>query len=88
MINSPEWHNLLNEGKNVVYNNININSVSNSTHQASNTDGWDVYRSDTVAILNSVIVNDDDCVSFKPSESTCQSEWRLFLNHVAQILRT
>lgn len=70
MINSPEWHNLLNEGKNVVYNNININSVSNSTHQASNTDGWDVYRSDTVSILNSVIVNDDDCVSFKPSESS------------------
>jgi galacturan 1,4-alpha-galacturonidase len=69
MINSPEWHNLVNEGQNIVYNNINLNSVSTSANQASNTDGWDVYRSDNVAILNSVIVNDDDCVSFKPNST-------------------
>ncbi|KAF8911603.1 pectin lyase fold/virulence factor [Gymnopilus junonius] len=67
MINSPEWHNLVNEGQNVVFNNINISSLSTSSHGAANTDGWDVYRSDNVAILNSVIVNDDDCVSFKPN---------------------
>jgi galacturan 1,4-alpha-galacturonidase len=69
MINSPEWHNLVNEGQNVVFNNMNLNSVSTSANQASNTDGWDVYRSDNVAILNSVIVNDDDCVSFKPNST-------------------
>ncbi|KAF8161358.1 glycoside hydrolase family 28 protein [Crassisporium funariophilum] len=67
MINGPEWHNLVNEGQNVVYNNINIHAVSNSTHGASNTDGWNVYRSDNVAITNSVIVNGDDCVAFKPN---------------------
>ncbi|PPQ93854.1 hypothetical protein CVT25_013563 [Psilocybe cyanescens] len=67
MINSPEWHNLVNEGQNVVYNNININAISNSTHGAANTDGWNVYRSDSVSILNSVIVNGDDCVAFKPN---------------------
>jgi galacturan 1,4-alpha-galacturonidase len=67
MINSPEWHNLVNEGQNVVYNNITLNSVSTSSNQASNTDGWDIYRSDNVSILNSIIVNDDDCVSFKPN---------------------
>ncbi|TFK44960.1 glycoside hydrolase family 28 protein [Crucibulum laeve] len=67
MINSPEWHNLVNEGKNVVYNKINIHAVSNSSHFASNTDGWNVYRSDNVVISNSVIVNGDDCVAFKPN---------------------
>lgn len=68
MLNSPEWHNLVNEGKNIVYNDINIHAVSNSSHGAANTDGWNVYRSDTVSIINSVIVNGDDCVAFKPSE--------------------
>ncbi|KAF9478122.1 glycoside hydrolase family 28 protein [Pholiota conissans] len=67
MLNSPEWNNLVNEGKNVVYNNINIHAVSNSSHNAANTDGWNVYRSDNIQILNSVIVNGDDCVAFKPN---------------------
>lgn len=58
----------VNEGQNVVYNNINIHAVSTSTQKAANTDGWNVYRSDNVAILNSVIVNGDDCVAFKPSQ--------------------
>ncbi|KAF9012593.1 glycoside hydrolase family 28 protein [Cyathus striatus] len=67
MVNSPEWHNLVNEGTDVIYNNININAVSNSSHSAKNTDGWNVYRSDRVTISNSVIVNGDDCVAFKPN---------------------
>jgi len=67
MVNGPEWHNLVNEGQNVVYNNININAVSNSSHGPANTDGWNVYRSDSVTIKNSVIVNGDDCVAFKPN---------------------
>ncbi|KAJ7037716.1 glycoside hydrolase family 28 protein [Mycena alexandri] len=65
MLNSPEWFNLVNEGKNVTYSNITINAASTSSHGASNTDGWDVYRSDQVVIKNSVINNGDDCVSFK-----------------------
>jgi galacturan 1,4-alpha-galacturonidase len=83
MINGPEWHNLVrlfwfygaishspfqvNEGQNVVYNNIQINAGSTSKNTAKNTDGWNVYRSDNVTIMNSVIVNGDDCVAFKPS---------------------
>ncbi|KAJ7043092.1 pectin lyase fold/virulence factor [Mycena alexandri] len=65
MINSPEWFNLVNEGKNVTFDNIHINAVSTSTHGPSNTDGWDIYRSDQVTIKNSHINNGDDCVSFK-----------------------
>ncbi|KAF7305135.1 Protein kinase domain-containing protein [Mycena kentingensis (nom. inval.)] len=67
MINSPEWFNLVNEGTNVLYDNINIHAASTSTHFISNTDGWNVYRSDQVTIQNSVIVNGDDCVAFKPN---------------------
>ncbi|KAJ6546980.1 pectin lyase fold/virulence factor [Mycena capillaripes] len=73
MINSPEWFNLVNEGKNVTYDNIHINAVSTSTHGASNTDGWDVYRSDQVTIKNSIINNGDDCVSFKSSSEFTDS---------------
>ncbi|KAJ7771601.1 glycoside hydrolase family 28 protein [Mycena metata] len=69
MINSPEWFNLVNEGQNVVFDNIHINAVSTSTHGPDNTDGWDIYRSDQVTIKNSHINNGDDCVSFKPNST-------------------
>ena len=32
-------------------------------------DGWDLYRSDSIIIQNSVVSNDDDCVSFKPNST-------------------
>ncbi|THU91397.1 pectin lyase-like protein [Dendrothele bispora CBS 962.96] len=67
MINSPEWHNLVNEGKNVVYSNITIHAESTSDNNPANTDGWNVYRSDNVIIKDSNIVNGDDCVAFKPN---------------------
>ncbi|CAK5269854.1 unnamed protein product [Mycena citricolor] len=67
MINSPEWFNFVNEGKNVTFNNVNLTAVSTSKNGAVNTDGWDIYRSDTVTIKNSFINNGDDCVSFKPN---------------------
>lgn len=58
----------VNEAHGVVYNNIHINAASTSSHKPANTDGWNVYRSDNVTIKNSVILNGDDCVAFKPSE--------------------
>jgi polygalacturonase len=67
IVQSPEWNNLVWQSKNVLYDNININAKSTSSHGAANTDGWNVYQSDTVTIQNSVIVNGDDCVAFKPS---------------------
>ena len=67
MINSPEWFNLAHSSKNVTYANINIMAKSSSDNDAKNTDGWDIYRTDQVVIKDSMIVNGDDCVSFKPS---------------------
>ncbi|KAF9047506.1 glycoside hydrolase family 28 protein [Panaeolus papilionaceus] len=74
MVNGPEWHNLVNEGQRVVYDNINIKAASTSSTSAKNTDGWNIYRSDDVAILNSVIVNGDDCVAFKPNATNVRVE--------------
>ncbi|KAJ7593776.1 glycoside hydrolase family 28 protein [Mycena floridula] len=69
MINSPNWFNFVNEGQNVLFDNITINAASTSTEGAKNTDGWDTYRSDNVVISNSIINNGDDCVSFKPNST-------------------
>ncbi|KAL2813832.1 pectin lyase fold/virulence factor [Aspergillus granulosus] len=37
---------------------------------AKNTDGWDTFRSSNIVIQNSVTVNPDDCVSFKPNSTS------------------
>ncbi|KAL0955744.1 hypothetical protein HGRIS_001959 [Hohenbuehelia grisea] len=67
MINSPEWFNLINEGQNIVYDNLTIDARSTSKNDIKNTDGWNVYRSNNVTIKNSNINNGDDCVAFKPN---------------------
>jgi len=66
---SPEYYHFVANASNVVWNNIDIAGQSTSSHKASNTDGWDTYRSCDLLIQNSVIVNGDDCVSFKPNTS-------------------
>ncbi|KAJ7505741.1 pectin lyase fold/virulence factor [Mycena galericulata] len=67
MLNSPEWFNFINEGKNVTFANVALRAASTSANGPSNTDGWDVYRSDQITLRDSVIDNGDDCVSFKPN---------------------
>ncbi|KAJ7444125.1 pectin lyase fold/virulence factor [Mycena galericulata] len=67
MLNSPEWFNFVNEGKNVTFANVSLRAASTSANGPSNTDGWDVYRRDQVTLRDSVIDNGDDCVSFKPN---------------------
>ncbi|TDL23426.1 glycoside hydrolase family 28 protein [Rickenella mellea] len=67
MVNPPEWFNFVNEGTDITYNNLNLSAVSTNSNPAKNTDGWDIYRSDTVKITNCNINNGDDCVAFKPN---------------------
>ncbi|TDL18020.1 glycoside hydrolase family 28 protein [Rickenella mellea] len=69
MMNSPQWFNFVNEGKHVVFQSINISSVSTNANRNKNTDGWNTYRSNDVTIKNSVINNGDDCVAFKPNST-------------------
>ena len=71
MINSPERFNLVHTSQNVTYSNIHLNATATTPNTTNaNTDGWDIYRSDQVIIKDSVIINGDDCVSFKPSQSS------------------
>ncbi|KAI9566591.1 pectin lyase fold/virulence factor [Boletus coccyginus] len=66
-IGSPSWNNFVYQSTNVTYRRMTISSISYSSNPAKNSDGWDVYRSSYVTIEDSVIHNDDDCVSFKPN---------------------
>jgi len=68
-IGSPFWNNFVYGSSNVEYKNINISTTSFSSAAPSNSDGWDIYRSDHVTIRDSVIHNEDDCVSFKPNST-------------------
>ncbi|KAN0078074.1 polygalacturonase [Tylopilus felleus] len=66
-IGSPFWNNFVYQFTNVTYRRMNISSTSYSSNPATNSDGWDIYRSSYVTIEDSTIYNDDDCVSFKPN---------------------
>ncbi|CAK7236998.1 hypothetical protein SBRCBS47491_009827 [Sporothrix bragantina] len=60
MRNPPGWFNFISNSTNVIITDMNL----------TNTDGWDTYRSSNIVIQNSVIVNTDDCVSFKPNSTS------------------
>ncbi|KAI0763430.1 pectin lyase-like protein [Trametes elegans] len=68
-IGSPFWNNFVYQSTNVTYRNIHIRSQSYSSSPTANSDGWDIYRSSHVNIRDSVVINDDDCVSFKPNST-------------------
>ncbi|OKL62514.1 Exopolygalacturonase X-1 [Talaromyces atroroseus] len=67
--NSPSWFHLVANSSNVLFDGLDISGKSTSVNPAKNTDGWDTYRSENIVIQNSVINNDDDCVSFKPNST-------------------
>ncbi|KAH8908026.1 polygalacturonase [Coniochaeta sp. PMI_546] len=69
MRNSPNWFNLIANSSDIIVSDLDIKVGSTSKNPAKNTDGWDVYRSDSVVIQDSVINNGDDCVSFKPNST-------------------
>ncbi|KAK5656940.1 hypothetical protein OQA88_3462 [Cercophora sp. LCS_1] len=66
---SPQYYHFVANASNVVFDAIDIAGASVSRNTAKNTDGWDTYRSRDVTIMNSVINNSDDCVSFKPNST-------------------
>ncbi|KAF7715377.1 Galacturan 1,4-alpha-galacturonidase [Penicillium ucsense] len=66
---SPQWYNFVANSSDVLFEGIDIRGYSKSSHEAKNTDGWDIYRSNNIVIQDSVINNGDDCVSFKPNST-------------------
>lgn len=60
------FHSATGGSSNVAYTDITLSAVSTSDNAAKNTDGWDIGESTHVTINNASVVNDDDCVAFKP----------------------
>lgn len=63
------FHSCNDDSTNVQYNNISLYAVSSSDNVAQNTDGWDIGPATYVIINGANVVNDDDCVAFKPGAS-------------------
>ncbi|KAF3764846.1 family 28 glycoside hydrolase, partial [Cryphonectria parasitica EP155] len=68
-VNPPNWFNLIANSSDVTISNLNLSAVWSTGDETPNTDGWDIYRSDSVVVQDSKINNGDDCVSFKPNST-------------------
>ncbi|KUI58120.1 Endo-xylogalacturonan hydrolase A [Cytospora mali] len=60
------FHSSTGGSTNVAYTNVRMDATSKSSNPAKNTDGWDIGDSTYVTINGATVVNDDDCVAFKP----------------------
>lgn len=66
---APQWFNLIANSSDVIVTNMDLSAVWSTGEDTPNSDGWDIYRSDSVVLQNSYINNGDDCVSFKPNST-------------------
>lgn len=65
--NAPNvFHSSTGGSSNVAYTNITLSAISTSDNEPKNTDGWDIGQSTYVTINGASVLNDDDCVAFKP----------------------
>ncbi|PWY70749.1 endo-xylogalacturonan hydrolase A [Aspergillus eucalypticola CBS 122712] len=68
--NPPNVFNSVKGGAtNVVFSNLKMDANSKSDNPPKNTDGFDIGESTYVTITEVTVVNDDDCVAFKPSSN-------------------
>ncbi|KAL4868444.1 hypothetical protein BDV12DRAFT_209246 [Aspergillus spectabilis] len=70
----PYWSAAMKEDSTVerpiLFGTDGLHHATISETPAHNTDGWDTYRSSKIVIQDSVIINTDDCVSFKPNSTS------------------
>lgn len=69
MRNTPNWFNIIANSTDILISNMDLRVESLDGVKIANSDGWDTYRSDRVVIQDSVVLNTDDCVSFKPNST-------------------
>lgn len=50
----------------VTFSHLKMDATSKSTNEPKNTDGFDIGASTDVTISDVTVLNDDDCVAFKP----------------------
>ncbi|KAJ4393006.1 hypothetical protein N0V93_002210 [Gnomoniopsis smithogilvyi] len=68
-VNPPNWFNLIANSSDVVVSGLNLSAVWSTGEETPNSDGWDIYRSDSIVLQDSIVNNGDDCVSFKPNST-------------------
>ncbi|KAI1260938.1 glycoside hydrolase family 28 protein [Xylariaceae sp. FL1019] len=65
--NAPNvFHSVSGSATGVSYIDVTLTAVSKSSNLPKNTDGWDIGASTYVSITGAEVINDDDCVAFKP----------------------
>ncbi|ORY61546.1 pectin lyase fold/virulence factor [Pseudomassariella vexata] len=72
MRNTPAWFNLIANSTDILISDMELQAKDTQSENGvkiANSDGWDIYRSDRIVIQNSVVLNTDDCVSFKPNST-------------------
>ncbi|KAJ4992889.1 exopolygalacturonase [Stagonosporopsis vannaccii] len=69
MRNPPHWFNIIANSSDILISNMDLEAKSLDNVQIANSDGWDTYRSDRIVIQDSIVLNTDDCVSFKPNST-------------------
>ncbi|THZ08150.1 pectin lyase-like protein [Aureobasidium pullulans] len=70
MINPPNvFHSVKGNALNIAYSNLNMSAVSTSKNLPKNTDGFDIGASTYVTLTDITVLNDDDCVAFKPGSN-------------------
>ncbi|KAL0059798.1 hypothetical protein AAF712_013439 [Marasmius tenuissimus] len=54
---------------NILYRSLNLNATPKDGATPKNTDGFDVVKATFVTIADTKVINQDDCVAFKPGSS-------------------
>lgn len=68
--NAPNvFHSVGGSSTGIQFIDVSLSAVSKSANPAANTDGWDIGASSYVTITGATVINDDDCVAFKPGSN-------------------
>ncbi|KAI0967731.1 glycoside hydrolase family 28 protein [Xylaria arbuscula] len=66
-INAPNvFHSARGDSSDIQYIDVSLSAKSTSDNLPKNTDGWDIGPASYVTISGATVINDDDCVAFKP----------------------
>lgn len=80
MVQSQMWTVVIMWSKDVLLNNIYINSTSHNSQPALNTDGVDTLYSDNITFRNMYIRNGDDAIAIKGNSNNILVEDSTFDN--------
>ncbi|KAF5378926.1 hypothetical protein D9757_008741 [Collybiopsis confluens] len=68
-VQSQYWTMVVKNSQDILLENIYVNSTSNSSVPARNTDGVNTFFSDKITFKNWTVTNGDDCIALKANSS-------------------